>query len=108
MSANPSSTHKLLALAIALALVPLAHAQDAGTQKKDKQAVELKAVVVTGTRTFDRTEATSMSPIDVLTPKDLVGTGATNLASREARSLLKTHRILTRRNRSHSVNSSQH
>ena len=81
MSRKPSSTHKVLAIAIALALAPLAHAQDAGAQKQAKKAVELQAVVVTGTRTFDRTEATSMSPIDVLTPKDLVGTGATNLAS---------------------------
>ena len=52
-------------------------------QKQDsKTTVSLKAVVVTtGTRSFDRTEATSLSPIDVLTPADLVGTGATNLAS---------------------------
>ncbi len=82
MSRKSSSTHKVLAIAIALALVPLAHAQDAASApKKQKKPVELQAVVVTGTRTFDRTEATSMSPIDVLTPKDLVGTGAPNLAS---------------------------
>ena len=81
MSRKPSSSHKVLAIAIALALVPLAHAQDAGVQKKDKKAVELQAVVVTGTRMLDRTEATSLAPIDVLTSKDLQGTGATNLAS---------------------------
>ena len=81
MSRKPSSTHKALAIAIALALVPLAHAQNAGVQKKDKKAVELQAVVVTGTRMLDRTEATSLAPIDVLTSKDLQGTGATNLAS---------------------------
>lgn len=52
-------------------------------EKQDsKNAVSLQTVVVTtGTRAFDRTEATSLSPIDVLTPADLVGTGATNLAS---------------------------
>ncbi len=53
------------------------------SEKPDsKQTVSLQAVVVTtGTHSFDRTEATSLSPIDVLTPEDLVGTGATNLAS---------------------------
>ncbi|HUW53953.1 MAG TPA: TonB-dependent receptor [Rhodanobacter sp.] len=52
------------------------------SKKQDsKKTVSLQTVVVTGTRAFDRTEATSLAPIDVLTPKDLVGTGATNLAS---------------------------
>jgi len=81
MSRKPLSTHKVLAIAIALALAPLAHAQDAGAQKQAKKAVELQAVVVTGTRMLDRTEATSLAPIDVLTSKDLQGTGATNLAT---------------------------
>jgi len=41
----------------------------------------LTTVVVTGTREVGLTEATSLSPIDVLTPTDLVATGASNLAS---------------------------
>jgi iron complex outermembrane receptor protein len=51
---------------------------DAAAPQKAKQ---MQVVVVTGTRALDRTEADSLAPIDVLTPKDLVGTGATNLAS---------------------------
>jgi iron complex outermembrane recepter protein len=41
----------------------------------------LHAVVVTGTRELDRTVATSLSPIDVLTPAALIATGAPDLAS---------------------------
>ncbi len=41
----------------------------------------LRTVIVTGTRAMDRTVATSLSPIDVLTPTDLVGTGAPDLAT---------------------------
>jgi iron complex outermembrane recepter protein len=41
----------------------------------------LHTVVVTGTRELDRTVATSLSPIDVLTPAALAATGATDLAS---------------------------
>ncbi len=57
-------------------------AQQAGTdtQASDK-AVQLKTVVVTGTRGLPRTEADSMAPIDVLSPQDLKRTGASNLAS---------------------------
>lgn len=52
------------------------------SKKQDsKKTVNLQAVVVTGTRRFDRTAADSMSPIDVLTPQDLIGTGATDLAT---------------------------
>jgi iron complex outermembrane recepter protein len=40
----------------------------------------LHAVVVTGTRELDRTVATSLSPIDVLTPAALDSTGAPDLA----------------------------
>ncbi|NNM61144.1 MAG: TonB-dependent receptor [Steroidobacteraceae bacterium] len=40
----------------------------------------MQTVVVTGTRERDRTVATSLSPIDVLTPQDITATGATNLA----------------------------
>lgn len=81
MSANRISTRTALALATALAFSSAAQAQDTGTAGKDKKTTELQTVVVTGTRSFDRTESTSLAPIDVLTPKDLVGTGASNLAS---------------------------
>jgi iron complex outermembrane receptor protein len=78
-----------LAAAIALVLSSFslslpARAQDPGAapdKPAAKDVTALQAVVVTGTRVFDRTEATSLAPIDVLTPKDLVGTGATDLAT---------------------------
>ena len=41
----------------------------------------LHTVIVTGTRAVGMTEASSLSPIDVLTPARLVATGQTNLAS---------------------------
>ncbi len=41
----------------------------------------LHTVIVTGTRSVGMTEATSLSPIDVVTPANLVATGASNLAS---------------------------
>ncbi len=41
----------------------------------------LRTVVVTGTREAGVTEATSLSPIDVVTPAELAATGASNLAS---------------------------
>ena len=41
----------------------------------------LHTVIVTGTRSVGMTEATSMSPIDVITPATLAATGTSNLAS---------------------------
>src|SRR5690348_13084281 len=63
-----------LAAAIALVLSSFAlsmpaHAQDPGAapdKPAAKDVTALQAVVVTGTRVFDRTEATSLAPIDVL------------------------------------------
>ncbi len=81
MSANKFSTHTIMAAAIMLALSQAAYAQDAGTQPTKKKTVSMQTVVVTGTRAFDRTEADSLAPIDVLTPKDLQSTGATSLAT---------------------------
>ncbi len=61
---------------------PPASKTPAAGDPASKKTVSLKTVVVTtGTHSFDRTEATSLSPIDVLTPADLAGTGAPNLAS---------------------------
>ncbi|MBS0382947.1 MAG: TonB-dependent receptor [Proteobacteria bacterium] len=52
-------------------------AQDTTAQKKEPST--LQTIVVTGTRAFDRTAADSLAPIDVLTPKELVSTGAPDL-----------------------------
>ena len=57
-------------------------AQTPGTDSTLPSGAEsLQTVVVTGTRAADRTVATSLAPIDVLTPKDLADTGAPNLAT---------------------------
>ncbi|GAB3026172.1 MULTISPECIES: TonB-dependent receptor [Oleiagrimonas] len=82
MPLSRTLTRSLLAGCIAAALMSTAHAQSTNTDNaKNKKATELQTVVVTGTRSFDRTEADSMAPIDVLSPQDLKNTGATNLAS---------------------------
>ena len=77
-----SRSHLLIRSAIALAVAPAMvqplFAQNAGAAAADDAA--LQTVVVTGTRELNRTVATSLAPIDVLTPKDLASTGATNLA----------------------------
>ncbi len=57
------------------------YAQDATPPADAKQARQLDQVVVTGTRSTNRTEAESLSPIDVLSPKDLTSSGATDLAT---------------------------
>ena len=46
-----------------------------------EKAKQLQQVVVTGTRSTDRTASESLAPIDVLTPADLNATGSTDLAS---------------------------
>jgi iron complex outermembrane receptor protein len=58
-----------------------AAATDTTTDSKPKAAKQMQQVVVTGTRSTNRTEADSLSPIDVLTPADLNSSGATDLAT---------------------------
>ncbi|HEU4669072.1 MAG TPA: TonB-dependent receptor [Dyella sp.] len=83
MLSRPTLTRTALAAATLLALSQVAVAQDASADQgaSKKKTTELQTVVVTGTRSFDRTESTSLAPIDVLTPQDLQNTGAPNLAS---------------------------
>jgi iron complex outermembrane receptor protein len=52
-----------------------------GTQLAASSFEALNTVVVTGTRELNRTVATSLSPIDVLTPAALAATGAPDLAT---------------------------
>ena len=83
---------------LASALVPLigislastaAFAQDASTAAQPaksaaapaKDTKQMQQVVVTGTRATNRTEAESLSPIDVLTPADINASGATDIAT---------------------------
>lgn len=67
-------------LAFIISTLP-AYAQDSGSSKAGKkETAPMEEVVVTGTRGHARTEADSMSPIDVLTPENLESTGASSLA----------------------------
>lgn len=54
---------------------------DSTAQPNPKKPKLLDAVIVTGTHVTDRTEADSLSPIDVLSPKDLGATGFSDLGS---------------------------
>lgn len=81
-------TRSFLTLAVAaacgLAACSTAVAQEStGTadQSGQKKPATLQTVVVTGTRAFDRTASASLAPIDVLTPSEIVGTGAPDLKS---------------------------
>jgi iron complex outermembrane receptor protein len=79
---RPLAAVLLPLLGIQLALVSsLARADDATDPAAPKDAKQLQQVVVTGTRQSNRTVADSLSPIDVLTPADLVASGSTDLAS---------------------------
>jgi iron complex outermembrane receptor protein len=77
----------LLPLAISGAIGSSAHAQDAtATAAGNEKAAPVKSkqmqtVVVTGTRSTGRTEAESLSPIDVLNSDDLTATGANDIAT---------------------------
>lgn len=66
------------ALAASTAWADETPAADAASPDKAKQ---LQQVVVTGTRSTDRTASESLAPIDVLSPADLNATGSTDLAS---------------------------
>jgi iron complex outermembrane recepter protein len=70
-------TPTLALLACTVAVSPRAGADTAAPAG----AESLETVVVTGTRASDRTVATSLAPIDVLTPKNLTETGAPDLAT---------------------------
>jgi iron complex outermembrane receptor protein len=77
-----------LCIAVAFACAAFASstavAQDTGANNANddqKQPATLQTVIVTGTRAFDRTAADSLAPIDVLTPKELVSTGAPDLTT---------------------------
>jgi iron complex outermembrane receptor protein len=76
-SSRLSLTPALALLACAAAASPQAGADPASSSSNNT----LQTVVVTGTRASDRTVATSLSPIDVITPKDITETGAPNLAT---------------------------
>ncbi|WP_243048894.1 TonB-dependent receptor [Dyella sp. RRB7] len=73
----------LLALAV-LAVFTDASAQDAPPAATDN-AKKLDAVIVTGTRADNRTESSSLTPIDVVSAQTLQQTGTTELSTALAR-----------------------
>nr|WP_233511174.1 TonB-dependent receptor [Dyella psychrodurans] len=82
----PCKRHALwLSMVFAGLAVSSLHAQDNASQNDTSQqnsnVKQLQQVIVTGTRTTDRTVAESLSPVDVISPQDLAATGQTDLAS---------------------------
>ncbi|GAA0902919.1 TonB-dependent receptor [Luteibacter anthropi] len=77
-----------LAVTLVLGAASLpALAQDAGNGKDatPAKASQLDTVIVTGTRSTERTVSSSLQPIDVITPQQLQQTGATQLSAALAR-----------------------
>ena len=78
----------LLAASILLALASTAAAQDtaqSNTAASSSNPKNLQAVIVTGTRAQNRTDSSSLSPIDVVPASALQGTGTTELSTALAR-----------------------
>ena len=71
-------------IAVCIPLMATADEPQAGTDAAAKPKSEqqtLNAVIVTGTRASNRTETESLSPIDVLSPKDLASSGYSDLGT---------------------------
>jgi len=79
----PASTPTLAALALLTSISSL-HAQDANPPTPDN-AKKLGTVIVTGTRADNRTESSSLTPIDVVSAETLKQTGTTELTTALAR-----------------------
>ncbi len=79
---RPLAAALLPLLSISLVMTAAtASAQDAPAAATAKNTKQLQQVVVTGTRSSDRTVGDSLSPIDVLTTADLAASGASDLAT---------------------------
>ena len=74
-----------LAVAVLFALSGAAIAQDTAPPAASTQAKNLSTVIVTGTRSTDRTVSSSLTPIDVVSAKVLQQTGSTDLPTALAR-----------------------
>jgi len=79
----PASTPTLAALALLTSISSL-HAQDANAPAPES-AKKLGTVIVTGTRADNRTESSSLTPIDVVSAETLKQTGTTELTTALAR-----------------------
>jgi iron complex outermembrane recepter protein len=76
---------KPLAAAVLLAIATHAAAQDASQTPPANNTKNLQAVIVTGTRSQNRTDSSSLSPIDVIPATQLQSTGSNELATALAR-----------------------
>jgi iron complex outermembrane receptor protein len=80
------ATIKPLAVAVLFAIATHAAAQDASqTPPPANNTKNLQAVIVTGTRSQNRTDSSSLSPIDVIPAAQLQSTGSNELATALAR-----------------------
>jgi iron complex outermembrane receptor protein len=75
---HPNPSRALLALTLAAATFPPAHAQTADSAQP---VADANTVVVTGTRSLNRRTLDSASPVDVIGSKELLGTGSSELAT---------------------------
>jgi len=75
---HPNPSRALLALTLAAATFPAAQAQTAGGAQP---VAEANTVVVTGTRSLNRRTLDSASPVDVISSRELLGTGSSELAT---------------------------
>jgi len=75
---HPNPSRALLALTLAAVTFPAAQAQTAGGAQS---VAEANTVVVTGTRSLNRRTLDSASPVDVISSRELLGTGSSELAT---------------------------
>lgn len=83
-SVGPKAAPSLLAVAL-LSILSQAHAQDTAPPASTSNAKKLDTVIVTGTRADNRTESSSLTPIDVVSAQALKQTGTTELTTALAR-----------------------
>mgnify|MGYP001554633821 CR=1 FL=1 len=81
----PTSLTVAVLLALASAAASAQDTASSGTPPASGKAKNLSAVIVTGTRASDRTESSSLTPIDVVSAKVLQQTGTTDLPTALAR-----------------------
>jgi iron complex outermembrane receptor protein len=77
---RPNPSRALLALGLIASILPAAQAQDS-QQSAAANAGELQSVVVTGTRSLNRRTLETESPVDVISSRELLSTGSSELAT---------------------------
>ena len=76
---RPNPARALLALGLIASSLPAAQAQQ--NTPDQPAAGEMQAVVVTGTRSLNRRTLETESPVDVISSRELLGTGSSELAT---------------------------